>query len=436
MIAAVARNLGHECALYDLTTIPEGEEIAAFESQVASFGPDLLAVSVRSSEWSFVERLFQSVNVGDALRVVGGPHATVTPDECINIFDIVVRGEGEATFGEILQRTAAQDDFSDIDGCWVTQGSRIVKNEMRDLISNLDQLPLPYWRLFADIHYHDPYIKAYATRATVIGSFETSRGCPYACSYCTNSYSRKLYKGKGKWRREKFPERIVEEIQAFRDEMGGLDFVLFVDEIVLTDIDRLKKFSVLYCTEISVPFCFMERPENMTDEKVRKTTLNRHHSQETIISAFKTARKHGIGTYAFTMVGFPGESRQSIIETYKVLKEARPDTIQTTTFFPLKGSKLFDKVVAEGLFDPQTPMPKSYYGASALRLDKSEQMELSQRQYLLANYKNPLMRFFVYTKLNPLFYRVFVWPYIACTMFKKQGFTSALKGICKRITRG
>lgn len=58
MIAAVARNLGHECALYDLTTIPEGEEIAAFESQVASFGPDLVAVSVRSNEWSFVERLF------------------------------------------------------------------------------------------------------------------------------------------------------------------------------------------------------------------------------------------------------------------------------------------------------------------------------------------------------------------------------------------
>lgn len=458
MIAAVARNLGHECALYDLTTIPEGEEIAAFESQVASFGPDLVAVSVRSNEWSFVERLFQSVNVGDAIRVIGGPHATVAPDECINIFDIVVRGEGETTFGEILQRTAAQDDFSDIDGCWVTQGTRIVKNEMRDLISNLDQLPLPYWRLFANIHYHESYIKAYATWATVIGSFETSRGCPYACSYCTNPYSRKLYKGKGKWRREKSPERIVEEIQAFRDERGGLDFVLFVDEIVLTDIDRLKKFSVLYRTEISVPFCFMERPENMTDEKVRlikqagaqrvsigiesgdeqvrKTTLNRHHSQETIISAFKTARKHGIDTYAFTMVGFPGESRQSIIETYKVLKEARPDTIQTTTFFPLKGSKLFDKVVADGLFDPQTPMPKSYYGTSALRLDKSEQRELSRRQYLLIDYKNPLMRFFVYTKLNPLFYRVFIWPYIACTMFKKQGFTSALKGICKRITRG
>ena len=136
------------------------------------------------------------------------------------------------------------------------------------------------------------------------------------------------------------------------------------------------------------------------------------------------------------MVGFPGESRQSIIETYKVLKEAWPDTVQTTTFFPLKGSKLFEKVVAEGLFDPQTPMPMSYYGTSALRLDKSEQRELPQRQYLLINYKNPLMWFFVHTKLNPLFYRVFVWPYIACAMFKKQGFTSALKGIWKRITKG
>jgi hypothetical protein len=53
MFAGVARQLEHECSLYDLTTIPEGEEIPSFHSKLESFGPDLLTVSCRSNEWFF-----------------------------------------------------------------------------------------------------------------------------------------------------------------------------------------------------------------------------------------------------------------------------------------------------------------------------------------------------------------------------------------------
>ncbi len=245
-------------------------------------------------------------------------------------------------------------DISDIHGCWVKKGDKIFKNQMRNLIPDLDELPFPHWKIFDDIHYTDSYVKSLFKGASIAGAFEGSRGCPYACTYCTNDYVRSLYSGKGKWRREKSPERIVQEVRMFRDEYG-LDCVYWIDEVMLTDIDRLRNFRDIYSTEIGAPFVFMERPENMTDEKVRtikqagaqmvsigiesgdesirKNLLSRRQSQATIVSAFKTAKKHGLTTHAFTMIGFPGEETDSIKKTYNLISESQPDTVQAAIFF-------------------------------------------------------------------------------------------------------
>ncbi|MFC1912771.1 B12-binding domain-containing radical SAM protein [Chloroflexota bacterium] len=445
-IAAIARQLGHECDLYDLTTIPE-EEISAFRSKLESFTPDLLAVSCRSNEWTFINRLFHSVNVGDVLKVFGGPHATVAPEEVIQIADVVVLGEGEETFSELLKTIACENDIANIAGCWVKQGSRIIKNEMRNLISDLNNLPIPYWGLFDDVHYYDSYIIKLFEGSKVVGTFESNRGCPYACTYCTNDYVRKLYKGKGNWRREKSPERIVQEVRLFRDEYG-LDSVYWVDEVMLTSIDRLKAFRDLYSSDIGVPFVFMERPENMTDEKVciiknagaqmvsigiesgdenlRRDALNRHHSQQAIISAFRVAKKYGLTTHAFTMVGLPDEDRHSVKETFKLLQEAQPDTIQVSTFYPLRGTKLYEKVVAEGLFDPKMTMPATYYGESSLSISKKRGKELLRNRYLLRNFNSVRLCLLLPIQRSELFFLIY------CKL-RAEGFFGLLKAVSQRI---
>jgi radical SAM superfamily enzyme YgiQ (UPF0313 family) len=442
MITAVARQSGHECAIYDVTTIPEGEEISAFKTKLEDFVPDVLAVSCRSNEWPFVKHLFQSVSLYNIIKVFGGPHATVAPEEVIEIADIVVIGEGEDTFSELLQKIVSGDDVSNTAGCWVRANDTIIKNEMRALISDLDELPFPYWSIFDDIHYRDSYVKKLFEGAEVVGTFEGSRGCPYACSYCTNEYVRKLYEGKGKWRREKSPERIVQEVRQFREEYG-LDCVYWIDEVVLTNVNRLKRFRDLYLSEINTPFVFMERPENMTDEKIRvikemgaqqvsigiesgdeeirRNLLNRRHSQESIIAAFQNARRYGLTTHAFTMIGFPGEGKQSILETYRLLKAAQPDTVQTTIFFPIKRTKLYKQVVRDGLFDPQTPPPQSYYRKSLLSLPESQQKELIRYQYLLTSYDSRLMYFFAYVQPSEFVFRIFVFSQKFLKRFRKKG---------------
>ncbi len=454
MVSAVARDLGHTCDLFDLTIIPEGEEISAFRAKLENSNPDVLAVSCRSNEWLFVEQLFRSVDTLGTTKIFGGPHATVAPEEVISIADIVVRGEGEATFAELLRRLKDGTSITDTAGTWVRQAGTIFKNEMRDLVPVLDDLPYPYWQIFDRMHYYDSGTKSLFKGAQVVGTFESTRGCPYACSYCTNDYVKRLYKGKGKWRRQKSPERIILEMRLFRNEYG-LDCVYFVDEVMLTDIDRLLTFQKMYSAEVGVPFVFMERPENMIDEKVRlikeagaqrvsigiesgdegirRNLLNRHHSQETIISAFRTARKHGLTTYAFTMIGFPGENKDTMKATLRLLRAAQPDTVQTTIFYPLRCTTLYDTVVNKGLFDPNLPMPRNYYDGSSLRFPDEWKGAILRWQFILTNYRGTTGALLALFLRNQFVFRILVLFRQAYAMVKEEGVWSVLKRAKRKI---
>lgn len=456
-LAAVARQFSHNCDMYDLTVIPKGEEVSAFKSKLKMFSPDIIAVSCRSNEWSFIKQLFNFVNVKDFVKIFGGPHATVAPEEVVELADILVLGEGEETFAEILECLKNGRSVDNVSGCWVKKNNRIIKNIMRPLISNLDSLPIPYWRIFSDIHYYNCYVRHLFKGAKVVGTFEFSRGCPYSCAYCSNNYFRKLYKKNERWRREKSPERIIQEIKIFYAEYR-LDCVCWIDEIFLTNVERLRRFCELYRAEVNVPFLFMERPENMTEEKIsiikqagakwisvgiesgnediRRNLLNRRHSNKTIITAFQVAQKYNIKTHAFTMIGFPGEGRNEISDTYKILRESHPKSVQTTIFYPLNKTELYNKVVSDGLFDPKSVQSVSFYKSSSLLFSKEKKKELLRCQMLLVNYditvprlfsralqKESIFVFLKYIFLIRKYYR----------QFREVGFKYALRAIWRRI---
>lgn len=203
----------------------------------------------------------------------------------------------------------------------------------------------------------------------------------------------------------------------------------------------------------------MERPENMTDEKVRiikqagaqrvsigiesgdenirRNTLNRLYSQEVIKSAFRTARKYDLTTHAFTMIGFPYEDKNSFIKTFRLLKEVQPDTVQTSIIYPLPGTRLYEKVVDEGLFDPGTPMPKSLYDGSCLNFSGNKKKELIRRQYILSNYNSRLIGLFLLAQSNQLVFSILVFlreVYIKVReKYRREGFLYTLKAIIQKI---
>ena len=157
--------------------------------------------------------------------------------------------------------------------------------------------------------------------------------------------------------------------------------------------------------------------------------LNRRHSQETIISAFHTAKKYGLKTLAFTMIGFPGEEIKSIQKTYHLLKKSRPDIVQTTIFYPLKRTKLYDMMVQEGLFDPNAEMPDDYY--------TTNNIELIKYQFLLSNYYLPsfFLNIFLFVRNRKYINRIFLYFINIIKDYRMGGLSLVFYKLTKSVIR-
>ncbi|MFX1420453.1 MAG: B12-binding domain-containing radical SAM protein, partial [Promethearchaeota archaeon] len=168
--------------------------------------------------------------------IIGGPHATFSDEEILNEspFDIVVRGEGEETFNEIVRSYKKGQSFEDIKGISYKKDGAIIKNESRDFIKNLDKLPFPARHLVK--------IEKYGTHAFTI---MTSRGCPFRCKFCQVSVKDGL-----KWR-HRSAVNIIEEIKELiklypkvekvSGPEGKRPIIFFVDDNFMVSIERIEE---------------------------------------------------------------------------------------------------------------------------------------------------------------------------------------------------
>ena len=253
VLSSCLKRIGAQTRLFDSTELTRGSELEAFQQAVEKYQPDLVAYSVRCNEWSLTTELAAHGKARGLTQIMGGPHATHAPEEAIEHADAIVVGEGEGAIMDIVRRLAAGKPLAGIPNTWVNTNAGVVRTPKRDLIPDLDLVPLPDWRLFANFHYEKSYIAA-MMKVKLVAAIEGSRGCPFTCTYCSNESLMSSYAGQGRWRREKSPARIVEELRAFREEFGSLDFVYWVDEIWLTGVQRLRRLRDLYKAEIGVPF--------------------------------------------------------------------------------------------------------------------------------------------------------------------------------------
>jgi anaerobic magnesium-protoporphyrin IX monomethyl ester cyclase len=143
-----------------------------------------------------------------AVTMAGGPHPTSLPLRTLEelpLLDCVVLGEGEATFVELLDHIRRHLPFDSVKGIAYRKPGRdgIVANPPRELIANLDELPMPAYDLFPIEHYVPTpnLVRRYPTVATQI-----TRGCPFQCAFC--EYNLAL----GRTYRHKSPEKVIDEL--------------------------------------------------------------------------------------------------------------------------------------------------------------------------------------------------------------------------------
>ncbi len=121
---------------------------------------------------------------------VGGYHAILAPEEFENVegVDGICIGEGEYPTLELMQKMEKGEDYTGIPSWWFIKDGKTIKNPVRPLIENLDDLPFPDFDLF---DYKN--LESTKTNSAII---ILSRGCLYNCTYCGNAQFRNIYPNK------------------------------------------------------------------------------------------------------------------------------------------------------------------------------------------------------------------------------------------------
>jgi len=164
----------------------------------------------------------------DCKVIVGGPHVTFLPNQTLkecSFIDIVVRGEGEETIRELAE-ALEKGVWETVKGITFRKGDRIVNNEPRLFVRNIDEIPFPSWDLLP--------MGKYRFCGYKYASMLTSRGCSFNCSFCASS---RLF---GVFWRGRSPENVVEEIRLLHDKFG-IRNIEFVDDTFTLDQRRQRE---------------------------------------------------------------------------------------------------------------------------------------------------------------------------------------------------
>ena len=295
-------------------------------------------------------------NSPDTLVVFGGIHATIRPQEIMKLdcVDIGVRGEGEMTFKEIGASVGNGRDFSGINGLLYKRNGEIIETAARPPVDDLDTIPFPARHLFKDKRYTYPD----ALYPETVPIF-TSRGCPGRCTFCNTFqvFTRAF--------RARSPENVVDEIESLVKEKNIKEIHIWDDNF--TTIKR-RVFEIrdeIIRRKLKVKFAFpngirvdclnekiLEALKEMGTysiavgvESGSQEVLDRAHKGIKLRRVEETialAKNIGLETWAFFVLGLPGESVDTIKKTISFARKLDPDIAKFHLLKPYPGTEVYD----------------------------------------------------------------------------------------------
>lgn len=233
-IASVLRLDGHEVTIYnqDLHHYPESHLTEFLDSN--SF--DVLGLSFIAGYYQYKKAVAISEAIGKAkhppLYIIGGHAPSPNPEFFMakTGADVAVIGEGEETIVELLRTVGSREPLSGVKGIAYRNGDRIVVNERRPLIADIDSIPHPAYDLFP-VHYYRLLRMPHASSSDFVMPVLSGRGCPFTCSFCY-----RIDEGF----RQRSNAAIIEEIN-FLQKDYGVTYVAFSDELLMSSEQRMTE---------------------------------------------------------------------------------------------------------------------------------------------------------------------------------------------------
>lgn len=356
--ALVRRRLpASEVAIIDGNVLGLGE--TALVAQAESFEPDVVVLHAATHTIKAAARVADSLQKR-APVVLLGSHGTALPREALAEFpgfSVIVRGEPEETLVAWLQTWQERSPWAEVEGlAWRDRGETVVTPD-RQLLESLDTLPTPARDLLANDLYSSPY----ARRVTAL---RTTRGCPGKCTFCD---SHLIY---GCGTRTRSPAAVVDEF-AECNARWGTDYVAIIDHTFTADPD----FVAAVCEGLvakglhrRMRWVCNTRVDMLADDLValmrkagclqvglgieagddrRLKELGKGVTEAQLSAAITALKRHGIIAMGYAIIGFPGDTEETVARTRERLFHFDPHVLQLSFATPLPGSALWAKANRE-----------------------------------------------------------------------------------------
>lgn len=360
-IAAVAEDSGSEVQIIDCVAM--GFSSADLYVLTKRFNPELIGMQTLSYNINDcllaakgIKGFSPQVNI-----VFGGVQASLFPTEICNDdnVDFVIAGEGELTFKGLLEAMGNGRTFDHVNGLTWKEGKKIIQNPPRELIDDLDTLPLPAWHLFCLNRYHSSAQLRGRTTLHLI----TSRGCPYKCAYCA---APKVF---GRTSRQYTNGRIIEEIIHLRKRYGADVIQFYDDNFTLNRNKVIDLCDHLIKMKLGIPWSCFSRVDRIDKGLLRKMKkagcyqifygvesgsqrlldlIRKDITLEQIKEAFKITKEEGIEAMASLIMGLPTETEEDSRRTADIPIKIDADYAVWSPLGVFPGSDLFEIAMKHG----------------------------------------------------------------------------------------
>ncbi|MCL2527793.1 MAG: B12-binding domain-containing radical SAM protein [Defluviitaleaceae bacterium] len=355
---------------------PTPTEYELLYKTIKELNPSYIGISIMCSFYlNVVQNLVDKIReITQVPILIGGAYATLFPEECLKLADVVFRGESEETIVEFTDALHLGQQYSHIDGIATNTQSGPKLNPIRPLIQDLDRLPHPDFG-GENMYYinNDKVLRGDPEASSHRYELTTSRGCPNRCSYCSNSSIRDLYAGKGPFIRQRSVEDVMTEIAAVKKRNSGLQLLRFWDEIFPWNKEWIAKFAEAYKSQIGLPFEIWGHPRLSANAgikdlvraglskivigvqsgcpKIRKEIYTRSEKQEEILNCSKILSEAKVPMVVYDFIlGHPFETEEDLKETLALCRSlSKPFTLQLHGLSFLPGTPIEEIAVSKGV---------------------------------------------------------------------------------------
>jgi radical SAM superfamily enzyme YgiQ (UPF0313 family) len=363
LIGSMLHQRGHEVSIVHMTA--DGVDAAGIAEKTRRFEPDIVGITMNTFQTRSARDVCRAIRGVDrhCLLVTGGPHPSALGLDLFKDFpelDVVVYGEGELTFLDIVQG----GDLSEIKG--ICYNGRM--NPPRPYAENLDHIPLPDLDLIGGL---ERFSAPDPVRVKPSMYIMASRGCPYQCTFCNKSVW-------GNRVRFRDPELVIREVQWLHEKYGVREIFFqddtfnlnraWAEKVLGLIVEKGMNRSILYRTPFRANEALLD--EGLLDlarranfwlifygvENGNQGMLDRMRKGLTVAEierAFRLTHQAGIKTYASIMVGNPGETSQTVADSIELIRRINPSYGGAAVAIPFPGTEFREEVLEKGhLLEP------------------------------------------------------------------------------------